>query len=297
MRTFLFAAAAGAALAALSAVATPARSDDEPKAVKPTNLACNTKADEDDPHVGSNNLVLYYSCNAKGKFDIMFSKRSAASAKWGEGKPIEGYVQTAVDDRSVYATAESVYPQFLYYATKTDKETNNFDLYVAVKQGAGRDFSAPTPIDAADTPDDELHPWLTKDGKQLYFSRKTKDGFRVFVTSRKETKGAGGFGKPELVEDLPPDFHHVTLTPDGATMYLQGPLEKGRWGLFVSNKTDKGWSKPEPLEMLNDPSAPTGDRSPCLSHDGATLYFASDRDGGKGGLDLWSVPVADLKKK
>jgi hypothetical protein len=292
MRTFLFAAAA-----ALSAAALPARTDDEPRAVKPTNLACNTKADEDDPHVGSNNLVLYYACNAKGKFDIMFAKRSAANAKWGEGKAVEGYVQTAVDDRSCFATAEGTYPQFLYYATKTDKETNNFDLYVAVKQAAGRDFSAPTPIDAADTPDDELHPWLTKDGKQIYFSRKTKEGFRVFVASRKETKGAGGFGKSELVEDLPPDFHHVTLTPDGATMYLQGPLEKGRWGLFVSNKTDKGWGKPEPLDLLNDPSAPTGDRSPCLSRDGATLYFASDRDGGKGGLDLWSVPVADLKKK
>ena len=42
---------------------------------------------------------------------------------------------------------------------------------------------------------------------------------------------------------------------------------------------------------------PTGDRSPCLSRDGLTLYFASDRDGGKGGLDLYSVAVADLKKK
>ncbi len=100
-----------------------------------------------------------------------------------------------------------------------------------------------------------------------------------------------------MVDELPADFHHATLTPDGKTLYLQGPLGKGRWGLFVSTKSGKTWGKPEALDILNDPSGPTGDVSPSLSRDGLTLYFASDRDGGKGGMDLYSVLVADLKKK
>ncbi len=145
---------------------------------------------------------------------------------------------------------------------------------------------------------DEQDPWLTKDGKTLYFTRKTmKDGYRVFTATRKSAKGAQGFEEPVLLDELPPGFHHATLTPDGKTMYLQGPLDKGRWGLFVSTKAEKTWGMPEPLDMVNDASGPTGDRSPSLSRDGATLYFASDRDGGKGGLDLYSIPVAELKKK
>ena len=82
-------------------------------------------------------------------------------------------------------------------------------------------------------------------------------------------------------------------------MYLQGPLEKGRWGLFHSSRASakSDWTTPEPLEDLNCEEAPTGDKSPCLSRDGSLLYFASDRPGGKGGLDLWVVQTSQLGKK
>src|SRR5438046_2292523 len=65
-----------------------AAADDEPKPVKPVNLDCNTKADEDDPHVSSNGTTLYYTSNAKKKLDLTVSKRASASAKWGAGKSI-----------------------------------------------------------------------------------------------------------------------------------------------------------------------------------------------------------------
>ena len=36
---------------------------------------------------------------------------------------------------------------------------------------------------------------------------------------------------------------------------------------------------------------------PALSADDKMLYFASDRPGGKGGMDLWMIPTAQLKAK
>jgi Tol biopolymer transport system component len=274
-----------------------AASADEPKRLQPLNLPVNTADDEDEPHVSSSHLTLYYASNAKGKFDLLMARRTSTGQKWGAGKLVGEYVQTAADDRGVFVTAEGRYPQFLYYATRKDKESKNFDVYVAVKQGPNKVFSAPTPVHATATEADEMHPWLTPDGKSLYFSRKTEEGWRVFVTTRKAATGAQGFGEPTILKDLPPDFHHATLTPDGKTLYLQGPLAKGRWGLFVSTKTNTGWSKPEPLAQLNHPEGKTGDRSPSLSRDGSMLYFASDRPGGKGGLDLWVIPTSQLKKK
>jgi hypothetical protein len=271
----------------------------EPKAPKPINLdKLNTADDEDEPHLASNGLALYYTATVKGRADLLLSSRRSKDQAWPAGKGLDGYFSEKADNRSVSLTAEGKYPQYLYFATNKDPEKkdnrgDNFDIYVTVKQGAGAAFTAPTPVQGVCSAEDELHPWVTATGKELYFSRKTKEGWRVCV-AKATGAGAGGYANPKLV-DLPVGFHHATLTPDGATMYLQGPLEKERWGLFRSTLSSSSWSKPEPLEDLNNADGPTGDRSPCLSRDGSLLYFASDRPGGKGGLDLWVVPTKDLK--
>jgi hypothetical protein len=282
----------------LLASVLPAVQPGEKKPVKPINLEnLNTDKDEDDPHVSSSGTSLFYSSNAGKKFDLLLSRRNNLGQPWPAGKPVGDYVQTEADDRSAFLTTDGRYPQYLYFATKKDKKARNFDIFVAVKQDRMAAFSAPTPLNPISTSADEMHPWLTADGKELYFSRKTKEGWRVFVARRKEATGAAGFGDPKMVEDLPTDFHHVTLAPNGRTMYLQGPLEKRRWGLFRSVHTANGWSKPEALDELNSAEGSTGDRSPCLSRDGVWLYFASDRPGGKGGLDLYMVRTSELRKK
>jgi hypothetical protein len=266
------------------------------KSLKPINLFVNTNADEDEPHLGDNGLTLYWTSKANRKEDIFFARRRTAASVWpSKGEVIEDYVTTKGDDRSVFATSGR-YPHFLFFATKKDEKSKNFDLYVAIRHDTGKAWAAPVPVMNVNTPQDELHPWMTADGKALYFSRKTKEGWRVFVTTRAAATGPGGWGDPEIV-DLPVNFHHATLMPDGKTMCLQGPLDKGRWGIFVSRRDGKTWSNPEALAALNHLEGKTGDRSPNLSRDGRFLYFSSDRPGGKGGLDLWAIATADLLKK
>jgi hypothetical protein len=278
-------------------LSVPSNADDEVKLVKAVNVPVNTKADEDDPFLSSSGLTLWYSSNQKGKFDLWRAQRRTVRSAWGKGEIPDSYMQSKVDDRSCCLTRDGFYPQYLFFATMKDMETKNFDLYVAVKQGRDKVFAEPTPVQPAGSEADERNPWLSADGKQLYFSRKTKEGWRVYVCKRARVTGAQGFGDPVLIEELPPDFHHVTLTRDGKTMYLQGPLDDKRTGLFVAVKGSKNWNKPQPLTMLNHPEAPKGDRSPALSADGTMLYFASDRPGGKGGFDIWVSPTAQLQMR
>jgi hypothetical protein len=270
----------------------------QPGVLKPINLEkLNSEKDEDDPHPASDGLHFYFASNRRGKFDIFESTRIRRNQPWPAAKLVDGYVQTKGDDRSLFVTPEGRFPQFMYFATKKEPATDaNFDIYVAVKQLPLAEFGAPIPLSTVCTSADELHPWLTNDARQLYFSRKTEEGWRVFVSTRKQATAAAGFTEPKAL-DLPVGFHHATLTPDGKTMYLQGPLAEGRWGLFRSTRSQSGWQKPEPLDSLNSAEAPTGDRSPALSRDGMFLYFASDRSGGKGGLDLYWIATAELSRK
>jgi hypothetical protein len=270
------------------------RGDDKKERLEPINLEkLNTDKDEDDPHLATNGIALYYSVGAKGKYEVFGSLKKGKT--WGPGKALPD-LKGKADYRSVFVSTEGVFPQYLYFATNQDplkqNRGDNYDIYFYIKQFHNADWTTKTALRVC-TARDEMHPWLTKDGTALYFSRKDKDGWRLYVTRR--PGGAGQFNDEQNV-GFPVGFHHATITPDGKTMYLQGPLEKDRWGLFRSKLEGKAWSKPEPLDDLNDPEAPTGDRSPNLSRDGSALFFASDREGGKGGLDIWMIPTAKLGK-
>ena len=136
-------------LAALTALIPPAAADrDEPKPVKPVNLDCNTKADEDDPFTLQQRRHLYYTCNADKKFDLMVVE--TRRRKWAAGKPLGGYSpDEAADERGAFVTADSIYPQYLYFATNKDakdEKGDNFDIYVTYRDGATKDFVPPEAV-------------------------------------------------------------------------------------------------------------------------------------------------------
>lgn len=91
----------------------------------------------------------------------------------------------------------------------------------------------------------------------------------------------------------------ITFTPDGKTMvFAKGNSGKRRGSsdvdLYMSRFRNGAWSDPVPLN-INDPEA--WDSSPAFSHDGRTLYFASNRKGrgrqmvGYGGTDLYAAQM------
>lgn len=276
---------------------------DEPAdLLKPMPLAVNTEQDEDDPNISSDIRKLYFVRAGKDKSEAYLAERKGPGTPWGKAKSMRDLETKTASIRSPFVTAEGKFPQYFYYASDNDPEKkgqkgDNFDLYHRIKLTARSDWTTETAL-AVCTAADEMHPWLSSSGQHLFFSRKDKDGWHVYQSSRPSM--GGQLGEPVKL-DLPVNFYHATLTSDLRTMYLQGPLDekakKPRWGLFRSTKTGKAWSKPEPLALLNHPEGPTGDRSPCLSRDGTYLYFASDRPGGKGGLDLYLIATSRLKKE
>ncbi|MBL4625282.1 MAG: PD40 domain-containing protein [Flavobacteriales bacterium] len=78
----------------------------------------------------------------------------------------------------------------------------------------------------------------------------------------------------------------VALSVDGQSLFIYRDNKKGDGDIYISTLEGKNWSEPEALpEPINSDAQET---SACFSPDGNTIFFVSDRDGGKGGMDIYS---------
>lgn len=139
------------------------------------------------------------------------------------------------------------------------------------------------------TGDDESHAVLSPDGRHLYFLKNspTFDHWTV-VTSRWT---GGRWTTPEVApfsgrwSDADP-----FLTEDGSKLFFIStrPVGKGTktdTDLWMAERTSgEAWGVPVHLgDLINSPAS---EWFPTVTRDG-TLYFGSERAGGKGGADIW----------
>ena len=90
-----------------------------------------------------------------------------------------------------------------------------------------------------------------------------------------------------------------SLSADGRTLFFTScEYERGKsyhgksYGscdIFVSHKIGKNWSQPKNLGATVN--SKYWESQPSFSADGKTLYFASDRPGGKGKIDIWKTQL------
>lgn len=79
----------------------------------------------------------------------------------------------------------------------------------------------------------------------------------------------------------------AAISSDGKTLYFYHDNAKTKGDLYTSayDETLKNWSEPKKLnDNINTKYQET---ALCISKDGNVMYFASDRPGGKGGLDIY----------
>ena len=81
----------------------------------------------------------------------------------------------------------------------------------------------------------------------------------------------------------------LAVSPDGNLQLYGEPRAREDGGLQIRSRhrTDAGWSAAQNVAFNTE----WNDFDPAFAPDGSRVYFFSDRPGGKGGDDLWFVPL------
>lgn len=104
----------------------------------------------------------------------------------------------------------------------------------------------------------------------------------------------GKWGTPQNIgENINTDGHDasIALSADGSELFIYKD-DGGGDIYYCKERPDGTWSKPLPIEgSVNSRSS--YENAAAVSPDGTTLFFASNREGGYGGLDLYMVKMND----
>ncbi len=127
----------------------------------------------------------------------------------------------------------------------------------------------------------------------LYFTSTTAGNAAIYRTQKVNGTWIRPVS-PELFSGKmeKPDFGNGTFTPDGKRFYFTqcdlGEKSTPRCAIYGMEEKDGKWTQPFRLpDYINAQNASTTHPNVVIEADKEVLYFSSDREGGKGGFDIW----------
>lgn len=281
----------------------------QPVPFEPVNLGpqVNTKAPEYYPCITADDGTLLFTRRIPHpnprivEQEDFYVSRRGADGSWGEAHGItsvnsdrnEGAGTLSPDGRFMIFTA-CAYTDGSYGEGR--KGMGSCDLFISRR--VGDRWSPPENLGPpVNTRNWESQPSLGSDGRTLYFVRGTQRGDGIANTDILVTV-LGDDGAWSLPEKLGPMINtpfqeeSVQIHPDGRTLYFSSNGHPGFGGLdlYVSRKQADGTWGPA-LNLGYPINTGADENSVLVSADGLLAYFASDRPGGQGDLDLYSFEL------
>lgn len=224
--------------------------------------------------------------------DLYSSRKSFGS--WLPREELGTPVKTGYNEGAQCLSPDGKY--LLYTMCDADFGMGSCDLYWSKRIGnrwsRPRNFGAPV-----NTSVWESQPSMAADGMTVYFASSRPGGFGGMDIWKTTMTSEGEFSVPENLGpsiNTPGDDAAPFIHSDGRTLYFasNGRVGMGGYDLYYSTlQADGTWS--EPVNMGYPINSPADEINIFINASGTVAYIASDKDGGYGGLDLYSFELDD----
>ena len=203
-----------------------------------------------------------------------------------------------------YATMRLAFTNFLQTEPRHPEDVAYAKLQLADCDFAAQALAHPTGVAPEPLPAplnqyrDQYFPVLTADNRFLIFTVRQspeKLGQENEDVLLSAVGADGAFGVPQSISPVINSRENegaATISGDGQTLVFTScgrPGGQGSCDLYISRRRGNQWSPPRNLGALVNSRG--WDSQPSLSADGRTLYFASSRAGGLGGMDVWMTTL------
>ena len=152
--------------------------------------------------------------------DIFVTDKSGGD--WTAPKPLDANINSKAFESDAFITPDGL---TIYFSTGKYSEDGTLDLYTATRSAVGSDWGTARSLGAnINTKYDDDSPYLSKDGKTLYFSSRghnTMGGYDIFKSEYDE--GSRKWGQAQNMGypvNTPDDDAYYRLSPDGSYAYL-----------------------------------------------------------------------------
>jgi chitodextrinase/ribosomal protein L24E len=232
--------------------------------------------------------VALLSGQAKGTFEVRYISKISSSS--------DDMAPVIMNDGILFCSNRKSNP----FLTKKNLEgVRLYELYFAPFNEEGMPVSA-TRFAPGLVKDANIGPVsVSADGNTLYFTRNLSDGSKQ---GRRQPNRLGIFtamrSGSQWTDITPfeynnPDYNlsYPFVSADGRYLFFCSdmPGGLGRYDIYVCENNDGRWS--DPVSLGPEINSSAAEIHPFL-HSSGRLYFASDRTGGKGGLDIWSSSLS-----
>lgn len=241
-------------------------------------------------HPRDNGTVCAFCLNEED----LYSSTKSPDGDWGQRQLLGPPIKTGYNEGAQCLSPDGKY--LLYTMCDADFGMGSCDLYWAKRMGdkwsRPRNFGAPVNSGAW-----ESQPTMAADGMTIYFASSRPGGYGGMDIWKTTMTAEGEFSIPENLGpaiNTPGDDAAPFIHSDGRTLYFASNGRVGMCGYdlyYATLQPDGSWS--EPKNMGYPINSPADEINIFINAMGTMAYVASDKDGGFGGLDLYSFVLDD----